>query len=110
MGRSAEANRAAVKKHYDNNKEYYLQKNRAAQLRKVKFIQELKSSTPCTDCGKRYPYWVMDFDHLDGSSKDFNVSKMSTYGWARIQQEIDKCEIVCSNCHRERTHARLVKE
>lgn len=70
------------------------------------WIQELKESEPCVDCGLRYPYWVMDFDHLDG--KVLNVSQAVQHGWGRerLQSEIDKCELVCSNCHRTRTHNR----
>ena len=59
------------------------------------------------DCGKNYPYWVMDFDHVRGE-KSFNLSKYR-YSHANIkmvQEEIDKCDLVCSNCHRDRTHKR----
>lgn len=71
------------------------------------WIQELKSTTPCADCGKTFPYYVMDFDHI-GDDKDKAISAGLNRGWskARLQQEIDKCELVCANCHRQRTHER----
>jgi hypothetical protein len=63
---------------------------------------------PCTDCKKSYPYYVMDFDHI-GSDKEYTIGMMvgSRQPLRLIQAELDKCEIVCSNCHRERTHQRL---
>jgi len=58
------------------------------------------------DCGIIYPYYVMDFDHVRGR-KNANVMELvSTLSKKRIDQEIAKCEIVCSNCHRYRTHSR----
>lgn len=61
----------------------------------------------CADCKKHYPPWVMDFDHIDPSTKIGHISKMFLRRmWAieRVKQEIDKCEVVCSNCHRNRTY------
>lgn len=69
-------------------------------------IREFKQEKPCVDCGIVYPYYVMDFDHI-GDNKIEDVSKMAK--WFPLEEiiaEIKKCEIVCSNCHRERTHSR----
>lgn len=63
-------------------------------------------STPCTDCDVQYPYYVMQFDHL--GDKEFNIGHRGpTLGEARLMAEIAKCEVVCANCHAERTHHRL---
>lgn len=76
----------------------------------AKYIQDMKSSTPCMDCKKQYPYYVMDFDHVRGV-KQKNVSELiSTLSKKKIDLEIAKCEIVCSNCHRIRTHLRKVSK
>jgi hypothetical protein len=48
----------------------------------------------------------MDFDHV-GEDKLMNIAKMAGLSWARIEAEIAKCEVVCSNCHRIRTWQRL---
>lgn len=69
-------------------------------------IRELKHLKPCVDCSFPYPYWVMQFDHLEG--KEANIADMPRrlWSWDRIQAEIDKCELVCANCHAERTFQR----
>lgn len=69
-------------------------------------IRNLKEATPCTDCGNKYPYYVMQFDHL--RDKEINIADMIKRDWAkaRIEAELAKCEMVCANCHAERTHKR----
>lgn len=55
------------------------------------------------DCNKFYPPYIMDFDHVFGE-KITNIAKVARiWGIPRLQAEIEKCELVCSNCHRERT-------
>ena len=68
------------------------------------FINEIKS-VPCMDCGNMFPPCAMDFDHVNGE-KVANISEMKTYTIERIKEEISKCDIVCSNCHRIRTFKR----
>ena len=45
----------------------------------------------------------MDFHHIDSSTKEFNISKSISLGIGQktLQEEIMKCELICSNCHRE---------
>jgi DNA-binding CsgD family transcriptional regulator len=90
------------------------QKEKTAQRqsnnrKKIKeYIQQLKSSTPCADCNKSYPYWIMEFDHLPLEEKRFGINKWheSTSDFEEVRNEIKKCEVVCSNCHRDRTYKR----
>jgi len=71
------------------------------------YVQHLKEASPCTDCGVRYPYYVMQYDHT-GSDKVANVADLvGTGNRSAIDQEIVKCDLVCANCHAERTHDRL---
>jgi lysyl-tRNA synthetase class I len=76
----------------------------------TRYIQELKSKTPCMDCKESYPYYVMDFDHVRGRKQANVMELVSTLSKKRIDEEISKCEIVCSNCHRIRTHLRKIKK
>ncbi len=63
-----------------------------------------EKSKPCTDCKKCYPHYVMDFDHI--GTKNCNVSSLKYGSLERLKAEISLCELVCSNCHRERTAKR----
>lgn len=63
---------------------------------------------PCVDCGEA-DLVVLEFDHLPGKDKRFDVARAvsgSTRAWKTIRAEIDKCEVVCANCHRRRTARR----
>src|SRR5690349_21757011 len=102
--RTLEAGRVATAKHYANNKEYYAERNRKRRLQFQEAIRSAKDR-PCTDCEKMYPYYVMQFDHLkDKSFNIANTSKISSL--KKLLEEIAKCEVVCANCHAERTHQR----
>ncbi|MCI0558295.1 MAG: hypothetical protein MN733_07345 [Nitrososphaera sp.] len=62
---------------------------------------------PCQDCGNSYPPYVMDFDHRPGTEKKFSLG-MDAYNMShkQIVEEVLKCDVVCANCHRVRTHGR----
>lgn len=68
---------------------------------------ELKSK-PCTDCGGKFPVCCMDFDHIPGSTKSYDIGSMFAHHYSRqlIEKELLKCELVCANCHRIRTRDR----
>jgi hypothetical protein len=72
----------------------------------IAWLKEMKEASPCTDCGVNYPYFVMQFDHL--GDKVINIGDIAHKDWSRVrvQKEIDKCELVCANCHAARTHQR----
>lgn len=65
------------------------------------WIRTLKSS-PCRDCGGSFPPEAMDFDHVADNKVD-GISQMWSWGRDKVLAEIEKCELVCANCHRERT-------
>jgi hypothetical protein len=76
----------------------------------AQYLRDLKTKTPCVDCGINYPYYVMDFDHVRGQKHANVMELVSTLSKKKIDEEIAKCEIVCSNCHRIRTHMRRVSK
>jgi hypothetical protein len=63
-------------------------------------------SRPCTDCGVQYPPYVMDFDHVRGKKLWEIGTAKGTVATAALLAEVAKCDVVCSNCHRIRTHHR----
>ena len=94
-----------------NNRAWYLayrakwQRTKQGKLREeARIIIRAAKNKPCADCDKKYPHYVMDFDHVRGK-KSFTVGRiLSRPNIRALKREIKKCEIVCSNCHRERTH------
>lgn len=58
----------------------------------------------CNDCGGVYPPSVYDFHHLDGSTKEENPSYFIKLSRERAIPELDKCVLLCANCHRVRHH------
>lgn len=107
MTLTKEAQKEYAKQHYLNNKsDYYYKSNFRRRVLK-KIINDLKHMEPCSDCYVRYPYWVMQFDHRPGEHKKFQVSDVHLIGSVRLLlEEIDKCDLVCSNCHFDRTYRR----
>lgn len=100
------------KEHYEKNKSYYLRKNNE-YMRKVKqFIADYKTEHACMDCGNKFSACVMDFDHRDPKKKLINLAMASRKGWSidRVIKEIEKCDLVCANCHRIRTHLKRESE
>ena len=86
----------SVRKAYNTR---YLEYNRS-------LIQAAKGK-PCADCQVRYPYYVMQFDHIAGRGpKLFDLGKAVSKSPALLIKEIDKCEVVCANCHAARTYFR----
>lgn len=81
-------------------------RNRAKKYRD--FISELKK-VPCVDCGGQFPACAMDFDHVVGVKKK-DVSRLidSHHSLETVLAEVDKCELVCANCHRVRTENRRI--
>lgn len=104
-----EAQRARVRKHYQENKQYYIDKASKRNKEARQKYNEYKESLPCTDCGVYFPCYVTHFDHI-GDDKKFNIADRVTHGWKQLKEEMDKCELVCANCHAIRTHKRLVGE
>lgn len=100
--------REYTRAHYLANKQYYVDKARRNTKSVKDRIREAKN-VPCYDCKQSYPYYVMDFDHRE--SKQFNIGGSGyRFGWKAIEAEISKCDVVCSNCHRIRTHLRLTEQ
>jgi len=80
-------------------------KNLSAYQKAQEFRKRLDvlKSQPCMDCGQSYPPVAMDFDHVRGV-KVSDVGLMSQRAWSTVLVEIEKCDLVCANCHRIRTH------
>lgn len=91
--------------HYENNKQRYIeQATKQREVFKERYIS-FKKTLKCVDCGND-DWRVLDFDHIANNKKS-NVSSLVRFGsWDKLTEEITKCEVVCSNCHRIRTYNR----
>jgi 5-methylcytosine-specific restriction endonuclease McrA len=55
----------------------------------------------CQKCGyKKLPH-ALEFHHRDPSKKEFSLGLPHTRSWEKMKAEIDKCDLLCANCHRE---------
>ena len=77
---------------------------------KSAMVDSIKLSRGCADCGYKEHPVALQFDHLPGTLKIGTVAQM-TYRVPieALLDEIAKCEVVCANCHRQRTHDRILK-
>lgn len=94
--------RAYGRKHYANNKDAYIARavKRKKEIRD--WLRKLKDTLKCSRCPESF--WAcLEFHHLDPAEKDVSLAKIYQKGWCleRIKQEIAKCIILCSNCHRK---------
>ena len=97
---------AARSQWYYKNAERLKKVQDRRRVKRRSMLAALKEGVPCTDCGVSYPSFVMDFDHVRGA-KQFSVGAGAlTLAWDRVLAEVEKCELVCANCHRVRTHER----
>jgi hypothetical protein len=96
------------KEYYRKHKaDYVARANR--HLKKIQQMLRAAKEKPCADCGRQYPFYVMEFDHREGETKLFNISALNGYrrtSMRNLLAEIAKCDLVCANCHRERTYRR----
>ena len=85
----------------------YIARKRAHWHASVAMLNELRD-VPCADCGRRFPPCVMQFDHRDPATKRFEVTRIIARARSVILAEVAKCDIVCTNCHRDRTYTRRI--
>ena len=88
-----------------SNRSIIAQRFRRHRIRDA--VRNIKESKPCADCGHSYRYYVMHFDHRDASTKTKEVCRLtSEQSLVKVLAEIAKCDLVCANCHAERTYRR----
>lgn len=73
-----------------------------SQLKRL-HIRNIKLKAGCTDCGYNAHFSALDFDHVRGE-KSFAIATQNSLALSLL--EIEKCEVVCANCHRVRTYLR----
>lgn len=80
----------------------YLAFQKSEYRRKVKLQAIEYKGGKCSICGYNKSAWSMVFHHLDSSKKDFGIGSDGVYRpFSKIKSELDKCILICSNCHGE---------
>lgn len=66
------------------------------------WAKKLKATFSCMECGESHPA-TLDFHHRDPATKEYNVARLLSTTMARkkILAEIEKCDVLCANCHRK---------
>ena len=106
-----ECQKAFRKNWYEGSAKERHKENVHARKRQVRelareYVFQYLSTHPCANCGEADPV-VLEFHHREG--KDRSVSELVAGGYsiATIQAEIDKCDVLCANCHRKITMEEL---
>lgn len=69
---------------------------------KIKILSVEYKGGKCSICGYDKYIGALEFHHLDSDEKDFGISEKGyTRAWEIVREELDKCILVCANCHRE---------
>jgi hypothetical protein len=89
------------------NEQKHAQNRKNAATRNQDKLWQVLSDAECVDCKIKDPY-VLQFDHKDQLTKTCNIAVMTwNFSWERIQEEIDKCEVRCANCHQKKSAFQL---
>ncbi len=77
-------------------------------------MRNLKESLPCTDCGIYFEHFITEWDHVpERGKKKFSIAAMSQahpISNGSLCEELKKCDLVCANCHKRRTHERRERD
>jgi hypothetical protein len=101
--------RDAWNRWYAKNKKKNLQQilDRKARIRQ--WLSEYKATLTCTNCGE--PDLVcLQFHHRDPATKEIGLADAAANGWGleRLEREIEKCDVLCANCHLKEHHSAMV--
>jgi len=86
--------------YYRNHKPEYIEKNRVRKKKARKYLENLKKVHPCAICGESDSR-CLDFHHSIAHEKVAELSQLATDGASidRLDRELDKCIVLCKNCH-----------
>lgn len=96
---------------FQNHKE---QQRACVQTRRKKIHEwyfALKATLVCSKCGENHPA-CLEFHHRDSKEKEVGIAICVRQGWSqkRILEEMAKCDVLCSNCHRKHHWSLSVSE
>jgi len=94
------------KKWYQSNADKRRAQVRLRRKQVREKLQMIKAQGQCVECGLSgdIATWALDYHHINHKDKLASISFLvgNGYSWKKIEKEIAKCELICSNCHRIR--------
>jgi predicted transcriptional regulator len=110
ISRELKCSKTTISHHLNSNTKVNVAKKKKRMEEPADFLTELqiyKEKFGCADCGIMYSHYVLEFDHRPEFKKISNVYRVfKKYGTDKAWQEVAKCDVVCSNCHKIRTWER----
>lgn len=93
-------------KNRDKEKARSLKRRKLVEKEIREYLQNIKISRGCLFCGEDHVA-CLDFHHIDPNEKEETISAIPKRGWSyeRIDKELEKCIVLCSNCHRKLHYA-----
>jgi len=77
--------------------------NREDRRKKREYLKTYKINKGCSVCGYNEIPEALEFDHVDRTQKRIKMSRAHHYSWRYIMEEMEKCVVLCANCHRKKT-------
>lgn len=101
MPRDKERQKLKQHESYERNKEKVRDRTNSTRSLNREFIDCLKENSKCKYCEENHPA-CLDFHHRNPTDKDRAISQaMRAFSLERLISEVEKCDIVCANCHRK---------
>ncbi len=104
-----ECGKKRSKQYYRDNKDHHVkvirERNDSIRSQNQVLLCEYLLQHPCKDC-KETDILVLEFDHLRDKTHHVSTLLGGAHPWTTIEKEIEKCEVVCGNCHKRRTAKR----
>jgi hypothetical protein len=98
-----EKQRLAKRAWYLKNKDKVRQQTKAQRTRNQEFVRSFLSEHPCVDCGES-DIVVLEFDHQRDKTQEVCELARNGVSLQTLKNEIEKCDVVCANCHKRRTY------
>ena len=94
------SNKLAMRRYYKKYPGLHSERNKTRKENRKRWFKEYKKSLACLICGES-DIACLDFHHRDRTTREHCVGTMMGYSIKRILEEIEKCDVLCSNCHRK---------
>lgn len=100
QGMCKECRKNYIREHYLKNKEKYLEKAKISNKKLRDWYVDLKSKLSCESCGESH-ISCLDFHHKNPKEKEIALGSAMSYSKEKVNKELEKCIVLCSNCHRK---------